>query len=114
MVERFWICNLSSDLASSVEYPRLTANESGSQLAAKHRKYGRQKQERPTSLEFEFSAQNVHQKLDHRVHWRQSVGEQEESDHDRVFTVKAEGLVQRSVADEGRKESKDIEHMELE
>lgn len=66
-----------------------------------------------TSLEFKFTAQNVHQELDHSVHRCQSIRKQEESDHDGLFVVETERLVQRLVVDEDREKRKDVEHVRL-
>lgn len=47
----------------------------------------------PTSLKFEFPAQNVHQQLHYRVHRRERVREEDESNDDRKLPVEAKGLV---------------------
>ena len=66
-----------------------------------------------TSFKFEFTAQNVHQELDNCIHRGQSVREEQESNHDGLFFVETEGLVQRVVVYEGREESEDVEHVGL-
>lgn len=66
-----------------------------------------------TSLELEFAAQNIHEQLHHRVHWRKGVGEKDKAYDDGIFFVEAEGLVEGAVVNEDREESEDVEHMEL-
>ena len=55
-----------------------------------------------TSLEFEFSAQNVHQQLHHRVHGCESVREEDEPNNNGELLVEAKGLVEGTVVDEDR------------
>ena len=66
-----------------------------------------------TSLEFEFSAQNVHQQLHHRIHGCESVREEDKPNDDGEFLVEAKGLVEGTVVDEDREEGEDVECMEL-
>ena len=68
----------------------------------------------PTSLEFEFPAQNIHQQLHHRVHGCERIREEDESNDDWELLVEAEGLVKGAVVDEDREEGEDIECVELE
>ena len=68
---------------------------------------------RHTSFELELATENVHQKLDHSVHWCQGVREQKESNHDRPLVEETKRLIQRLVVYEDRKERKDVEHMRL-
>ena len=65
-------------------------------------------------MEFEFSAQNVHQQLHDRVHGCQSVRKEDGSNDDGEISVEAEGLVKRTIVDEDREEGEDVECMELE
>lgn len=53
-----------------------------------------------TGLIFKPPGENVHQKLDHTVRGAENLIEQDESDHDRLLVVEAEGLVQAAVVDE--------------
>lgn len=66
-----------------------------------------------TGLEFELAAEDVHQQLDHGIHRCQSVGEQQESNHNGIFIVEPECLVQGLVVHKGREKSEDVEHVEL-
>lgn len=65
-------------------------------------------------MEFEFSAQNVHQQLHHGVHGCQGVREEDEANDDGEFLVEAEGLVERAVVDEDGEKGKDVECVKLE
>lgn len=67
-----------------------------------------------TGLEFELSAQNVHQQLHHRVHWGEGVREEDEANDDGEFLVEAKGLVEGTVVNEDREEGEDVECVELE
>lgn len=67
----------------------------------------------PTSLEFEFPAQDVHQQLHYRVHRRERVGEEDESNDDGELPVETKGLVEGAVVDEDGEEGKDVECVEL-
>lgn len=66
-----------------------------------------------TSFELELPAQNIHQELDHSVHRGQGIGEQEESNHDRIFIVETKRLIQGLVVHENREQGEDVEHVEL-
>ena len=65
------------------------------------------------SLEFELSAQYVHQQLHHRVHRCKSIREEDESYDDRELLVEAEGLIEGAVVDEDREEGEDVERVKL-
>lgn len=67
----------------------------------------------PTSLELEFPAQNVHQQLHYRIHRRERVREEYESNDDGKFPMKTKGLVEGAVVDEDGEEGKDVECVEL-
>lgn len=110
MVLKFWIWSLRRDLASCSEYPSFWAKLSNVRLALRFLLTTGRKH---TSLEFEFTAKDVHQKLDHGIHWCQSIRKQEESNHDRLFLEETERLVQGLVVDENREECKDVEHVGL-
>lgn len=64
-------------------------------------------------MEFEFSAQDVHQQLHHCVHGCEGVREEDESNDDGKLLVEAEGLVEGAVVDEDGEESEDVERVEL-
>lgn len=66
-----------------------------------------------TSLEFEFSAQNVHQQFHHRVHGCEGIREEDEANDDGKLLVEPEGLVEGAVVDEDGEEGKDVECVEL-
>lgn len=66
-----------------------------------------------TGLKFEFSAENVHEKLHDSIHRSQGVGEEQETNHDRLFVDESEGLVQRLVVDKDGEESENVEHVGL-
>ena len=68
----------------------------------------------PTSLEFEFSTQDVHQQLYHRVHGCESVREKDKSNDDGELVVEAEGLVEGAVVDKDGEEGENVECVELE
>lgn len=70
--------------------------------------------ENPTSLKLEFSAENVHQQLHHRVHGCEGVREKDKANDDGEFFVEAEGLVEGAVVDEDGKKGEDVECVELE
>ena len=65
-------------------------------------------------MEFEFSAQNVHQQLHHGVHGSEGVGEEDEANNDGILFVEAEGLIEGTIVDEDGEESKDVKCVELE
>ena len=67
-----------------------------------------------TSLEFEFSAQNVHQQFHHRVHGCKGVREEDEPNDDGELPVEAKGLIKGAVVDKDGEEGKDVECVELE
>ena len=56
-----------------------------------------------TSLEFESSAQDVHQELHQVFRGCENVREENESDDNRKLFVEAEGLVEGAVVDEDGK-----------
>lgn len=66
-----------------------------------------------TSLEFKFSAQDVHQQLHHCVHGCEGVREKDESNDDGKLLVEAERLVEGAVVDEYGEEGEDVECVEL-
>lgn len=66
-----------------------------------------------TGLKFELPAKDVHEKLHNSIHRSQGVGEEQETNHDRLFLDKSEGLVQRLVVNKDREESEDVEHVGL-
>ena len=53
-----------------------------------------------TSLEFESSREDVHEKLHHAVRRAEHFVEQYETNNDRLFPVEAKSLVQTPVVDE--------------
>ena len=53
-----------------------------------------------TSLEFESSAQDVHEELHHVFRGCENVREENESDDDGELSVEAEGLIEGAVVDE--------------
>ena len=59
--------------------------------------------EMPTSLEFESSAQDVHQELHQVFRGCEDVREENEANNDRELLVEAEGLVEGAVVDKDRK-----------
>jgi len=108
-VLKFCICSLMRDLASCVEYPSLTAKSSTKGISGKSKPLERVR----TCLEFESSAQDIHQKLHHGIHGCKSVGEQDKSNDDRKLFIEAKRLIQRAVVDEDGEQGEDIERMEL-
>jgi len=64
-------------------------------------------------LELEFATEDVHQESNERVHGGKRFREQDESDHDRVLMVEAEGVVETVVVDEDTEEGKDVEEVQL-
>lgn len=64
-------------------------------------------------LELVAPREDVHQQLDHGVHGRQGVGEEDEADDDGHFGVEAEGAVEGLVVDEDGKEGEDVEEVDL-
>lgn len=64
-------------------------------------------------LELVAPREDVHQQLDHRVHGRQSVREEDEADDDGHLRVEAEGAVEGLVVDEDGEEGEDVEEVDL-
>lgn len=91
MVLKFWIWSLRSDFASCLEYPSLEAKASGK----RNQQFDSHPFEanKPTRLELEFTAENVHQELNNSVHRRQRVREQKECDHDGIFIMESKRLI---------------------
>lgn len=65
------------------------------------------------SFELEFPAEDVHQELDDCVHWRKSIGKEDEADYDRELVVETEGFVEGPVINKYGEKSEDIEEMSL-
>lgn len=64
-------------------------------------------------LELVAPREDVHQQLDHGVHGREGVGEEDEADDDGHFAVEAEGAVEGLVVDEDGEEGEDVEEVDL-
>lgn len=65
-------------------------------------------------LELPLAGQHVDQKVDEGVHGRQGIVEEDETNDDGVLSVESERLVKRSVVDEDREESENLEEVGLE
>ena len=65
------------------------------------------------SLELEAAAHNIHQELNHGIHGREDIGEEDEADNDGVLLHEAEISIQRGVVDENREEGEDVENVNL-
>lgn len=64
-------------------------------------------------LELPLAREHVDTEVNQSVHGRQGVVEENETDNDGVLGVETKRLVQRSVVDEDREESEDLEQVEL-
>ena len=60
------------------------------------------------SLEFKLAGEDIHQKLDDSVHGGQSIGEEDETDHDGVDGVEAKRSVERVVVNEDGEQGENV------
>ena len=67
----------------------------------------------PVGLKLEAAAHNIHQELNHGIHGREDVREEDEADNDGVLLHEAEISVQRGVVDESREEGENVENVNL-
>lgn len=64
-------------------------------------------------LELVAPGEDVHQQLDHGVHGREGIGEEDEADDYGHLGVEAEGFVEGLVVDEDGEEGEDVEEVDL-
>lgn len=65
------------------------------------------------SLELKLAAEDIHAKLNNKIHGRKCVREKNEANDDGVLGKESKGRVERVVVDEDREKSEDVKQVSL-